>query len=127
MAKKELTYRGLLENEVKDLSLQDFMKLVNARERRSLKRGFTHQQKVLLDKINKGKNNVKTHARSMIIVPQMLGKTIKVYTGKEYIDVPIDLEKMGKRVGEFALTRKVVKHSSAGVGASKSSKGQARK
>lgn len=119
MARKEFTYRGLSEKEIKELPLHDFTKLVNARERRSLKRGLTKPQQILLAKISKGKTTVKTHARNMVIVPAMLGSTIKVYTGKEFFEVPITLEKVGKRLGEFALTRKVVKHTVSGVGSKK--------
>lgn len=124
MAKKELMYKGFLEEELKKMSMQDYMKVVNSRERRALKRGFTDSQKALLSRLEKGKTTLKTHSRDMVIVPKMLGKTIKVYSGKEFVDVNVDIEKLGKRLGEFVMTRKTVKHGSAGIGASKSSKNQ---
>jgi small subunit ribosomal protein S19 len=78
-------------------------------------------QKALLKKIDAGKNNVETHSRDMIILPQMVGKVIKVYTGKEFLGIPITEEMLGHFLGEYALTRRGVKHSAPGVGATRSS------
>lgn len=126
MARKEFLYKGLNEEQVKKLSISEYSKLIPSRLRRSLSRGYTEQQKAVLKKIEKGKKTVKTHARDLVIVPQMLGTTIKVYNGKEYFDIEINLEKMGHYLGEFSQTRKTAKHNSPGVGASKSSKTQGR-
>ena len=52
----------------------------------------------------------------------MLGKTVRVYNGKDFVPVIITLEMLGHVIGEFAHSRKLVKHSSAGVGATRSSK-----
>jgi len=119
---KELTWRGKTEEEVKSMEMKEFMELITARQRRSLKRGFTDQQKRLLKKIEADDKNIKTHCRNMIIIPNMLGKMIKVYNGKEFIPVSIALEMLGHYLGEFAHTRKLVSHSAAGVGATRSSK-----
>jgi len=51
----------------------------------------------------------------------MVGKTLSIHSGKEYVTVRIIDEMLGHYLGEFALTRKSVKHSSPGVGATKSS------
>jgi len=122
MAKKELMYKGFLEEEVKKMSSQEFSKITNSRARRTIKKGFNIAEIALLKKIETGKNNVKTHARDMIVIPSMVGKTIKVHSGKEFIDVICDFEKLGHRLGEFVMTRKPVKHSAAGIGSTKSSK-----
>ena len=58
----------------------------------------------------------------MIILPEMVGVKIGVYNGKEYTPVEVKPEMIGHRLGEFALTRKPVKHSSPGFGATRSSK-----
>ena len=58
----------------------------------------------------------------MVILPQMLGLTLRIYSGKEFIPVIITLEMLGRCLGEFALTRKSVAHSAAGVGSTRSSK-----
>ena len=66
MAKKELTYRGKLADELKNMNLNDFIKLVPSRARRTLKRGLNEQQKKLLLKVKmfrdgKLKKPIKTH------------------------------------------------------------------
>ena len=48
---KEFTYRGLTIEELQKLSLEEFAKLLPARQRRSLLRGFTPAQKILLQKV----------------------------------------------------------------------------
>ncbi len=120
---KIFTYRGKTIEEMKKMTLEEFARLLPARERRSLlKRGLTEQQKILLKKLRSGKEFVKTHVRDMIIIPEMVGKKIGVYNGKEFVPVEIKPEMIGHRLGEFAPTRKRVKHSSPGVGATRSSK-----
>lgn len=122
MAIKQFMWRGKTEDELKQLGLREFTVLVTARQRRSLQRGFTEYQKSLVKRLEAGKNNVKTHCRDMIIIPLMLGKLIRVYNGKEYVPVTITAEMLGHYLGEFSHTRKFVTHSSAGVGATRSSR-----
>lgn len=119
---KEFAWQGLNEEQIKKLELKEFVKLVPARQRRSLKRGFTEQQKKLLKKIEKGEKNIKTHCRDMVILPKMLGLFIKVYNGKEFFPLNITADMIGRYLGEFALTRKKVTHSAAGIGATRSSR-----
>ncbi|MEM5812342.1 MAG: 30S ribosomal protein S19 [Candidatus Aenigmatarchaeota archaeon] len=121
MAKFEL--RGKSLEEIKSMSIEEFSRLIPARERRALKRGFTRKERILLEKImkNPGKFH-RTRCREMVIVPQMLGVKIGVHNGKEYVPVEIKPEMLGHRLGEFALTRKAVKHSAPGFGATRSSK-----
>ena len=120
MVKKEFLFRGLNEGQLKAMSIEEFAQLLKSRERRRIKRGFTEQEKKLLARLAK-KDTVRTHCRSMIIVPQMLGKKILVYNGKEFVQVNIVKEMLGHRLGEFAHTRKRVLHHAPGVGATKSS------
>ena len=121
MAKKEFTYRGKSLEELKNLSMNEIGLLLPARQRRSLKRGLTDQQKVLLKKIKNNKNGIETHCRDMIILPEMIGKTIRVHNGKEFVPVILIDEMLGHCLGEFALTRKMVAHSAPGIGATRSS------
>jgi small subunit ribosomal protein S19 len=120
MVKKEFTYRGKTLEELKKMELKDFMSLLPARERRSLKRGLTDQEKILLEELKK-KDNPKTHCRDFIIIPQVVGKKVRVYTGKEFIQIMVEPDMLGHRLGEFALTRKSVAHSAPGIGATRSS------
>jgi len=123
---KEFVYRGISFIELKKMSLTEFSKLLPARQRRSLTRGFTEQQKKLLSKAisaNKGeyKKTIRTHCRDMIVIPDLVGNIIHIYDGKSFVAVNIIPEMLGHYLGEFVLTRKKVKHSAPGVGATKSS------
>ena len=51
----------------------------------------------------------------------MIGQTIKVHNGKEFMIVSITEEMIGHCLGEFAFTRRRVEHSAPGIGATKSS------
>ena len=121
MAKKEFTYYGKTLDELKKLSLEEFARLSPARIRRSLKRGLTEQQKILLKKIKNKEKDIKTHCRDMPILPEMVGSAIRIHNGKEFVKVVILDEMMGHYLGEFTLTRKGVSHSAPGIGATKSS------
>ena len=121
MAKKEFMFRGKKLEELQKMSINEVAELLTARARRSLKRGMDDSQKVVLRKIKTNDPNLKTHCRDMVILPEMVGATIKIYNGKEYFPVMIMPEMIGHFLGEFALTRKMVTHSSPGVGATKSS------
>ena len=68
------------------------------------------------------KKKIKTHFRDLIVVPKLVGMTIEVYNGRAFQDVPIIIEMLGHRLGEFAPTRGIVKHSAAGIGATKGSR-----
>ena len=116
-------FRGKMLEELKGMSLGEFSELLTSRERRSLKRGLTEREKKLLEDIRKKPDAFhRTHERQMVILPEMVGAKIGVYNGKEYVAVEIKPEMIGHRLGEFALTRKQVKHSSPGFGATRSSK-----
>lgn len=121
MAKKNIMVKGIPEDELKKISLKEFIEICNSRTRRSLKRGFTELQKKLLKKIDNNEKNIKTHCRDMIIIPKMIGLTIRVYSGKEFVPVIIQPEMVGHYLGEFALTRRKVAHSAPGIGATRSS------
>ena len=119
---KEFMWQGKNEEEIKQLDLKEFMVLIPSRARRSLQRGFTDAQKAFMKRLETGEDRIKTHCRDLVIMPQMLGKTILVYNGKDFVQVMIQPEMLGHFLGEFSHTRKMVTHSSAGVGATRSSK-----
>jgi len=126
MVKRIFSYRGKSLAELNKLSTKELVELLPARQRRTLKRGFTDYQKRLLDKIKKSKEGiykkpVKTHCRDMIILPNMVGMTILVHNGKQFTSVNIQEGMIGHYLGEFSLTRKKVEHSAPGVGATRSS------
>ena len=80
---------------------------------RSLKKGPYINEK-LLKKIKKYKADdkvvIKTWSRASMISPEMINYTIHIHNGKEFIPVKISEEMVGHRLGEFAPTRKFVKH-----------------
>ncbi len=120
---KEKSYRGIEIDELKKLDLREFAKLVKSRPRRAILRNYDIIEKFVKRSEKKLAKNklIKTHDRELIIVPKMVGKTIYIYNGKEYEKVLIIEQMLGHRLGEFALTRKIAKHTKAGVGATKSS------
>jgi small subunit ribosomal protein S19 len=123
MVRKEFMFRGRSVEELKAMSIDELALILPSNERRKIKRGFTPEEKSLLKKLAK-RDRVKTQAREMIVLPSMLGKTIMVHSGKEYLPVMIQPEMIGRRLGCYVLTRKMVKHSAAGVSAAKSDEGK---
>lgn len=124
---RKFRYRGKTLEELLNMPMDEFIELLPARQRRSLKRGLTKAQVKLLAKIRKvrmkkGSNVViKTHVRDMIILPEMVGLTIAVYNGKEFIPVKIVPEMIGHYLGEFSPTTKKVQHGEPGLKATRSS------
>lgn len=110
MALKEYSYRGKSLQELQALSLKEFAELLPSRERRTIKRGFTDNEKKCLEKIEK-KGRVKTHSRELIILPNFVGKKISVHNGKQFVDIEIVAEMIGNRLGQYAQTRKRTGHS----------------
>jgi len=129
MPKKEFTYRGHTIVELRGMSMDEFIKLLPSRQRRSLQRGLNTGQRTLLENIRRAKKSqmegktavTKTHDRDMIILPEMVGATILIHNGKEFTAVEIVPEMIGCYLGEFAITNKPVRHGSPGIGASRSS------
>jgi len=126
---KEFTYRGYTLEQLQGMSMDEFITILPSRQRRSLHRGLSSEQRSLLENIRKAKEAmrkggdfaIKTHARDMVILPEMVGLKIFVYNGKEFVPVEIRPEMIGHYLGEFAITNKPVKHGTPGIGASRSS------
>ena len=121
MAKKEFSYRGKSLEELKALTINEIAELLPSRPRRSLKRGIKEEYKIVMKKIKKGDNNLRTHCRDMIILPEMVDAVLKIHNGKDFFTITIQPEMIGHYLGEFSQTRKNVSHSSPGVGATRSS------
>ncbi len=126
MAKLQGSFKGKSAEELKTLSMQDLLRLVPSRQRRTLKHGFSPAQKrflavLELARSGKMKKPVKTHCRDMVVLPTMVGILLQVYNGKEFIPVQVTSDMIGHYLGEFAHTRRKVQHSAPGIGATKSS------
>ena len=120
--KEEFTYRGHNIAELKKMDLKQVAEILPSRQRRKIKREFGPEHLKMLEDIKAGQTKVKTHLRDMIILPEMVGVTFEIHTGKEWKPVEIMPEMVGHYIGEFALTRKPVNHGSAGIGATRGSK-----
>lgn len=85
---------------------------------RSLKKGpFVNHR--LLEKVDKQssetvKKPIKTWARSSLIIPDFVGYTFLVHTGKAFASVYVSENMVGHKLGEFAPTRKFVAHGGQG-------------
>lgn len=80
---------------------------------RSLKKGL-YIDKNLIEKIQRlgpdNKNPIKTWSRSSTISPEMVGYYFDVHNGKNFIRIFVVEEMVGHKLGEFAPTRKFIKH-----------------
>tara|TARA_B100000029_G_scaffold379941_1_gene374871 strand:- start:2400 stop:2921 length:522 start_codon:yes stop_codon:yes gene_type:complete len=138
--KKEFLWRGYSMDELKEIPLfpwgnsmdpgnEDYdpdadciANLMPSRPRRSLSRGLSPECEKLLERV-RGSNGkmVRTHCRGMYILPEMVGTTIGVHDGQNFVKLEITPPMIGHSLGEFAKTRKSVTHTGPGVGATRSS------
>ena len=123
---KEFRYRGKSLEELNAMSTEALLELLPSRARRSLNRGVSDEKRKLLEDaraIREGKREgqIKTHARDMIILPTMVGLTISVHNGKEFVALEVKPEMIGRYLGEYVITNKKVVHGTPGIGASRSS------
>jgi small subunit ribosomal protein S19 len=116
------TYKGKTVEDLKNMSLDEFAKLLPSNQRRKLAKGLSEKEKKFLGRLKKSEKPVRTHLRQMIIIPEMFDKTIMLHSGKEWVRIIIKPEMVGHKLGEFLLTRKRVLHSAPGVGATRASK-----
>ena len=120
--REEFTYHGLRIEEMQKMGISDLVPVMPARVRRKVVRGLTRGEEDLLARFKSGDEHIRTHLRDMVVMPEMLGKAVEVYNGKEFVKVDLQPEAIFHYLGEFALTRKKVAHGSAGIGATRSSK-----
>jgi small subunit ribosomal protein S15e len=118
-------------NRLLDLTSEQLRDIVHARARRRFNRGLKRKPMGLIKKLRKAKQAakpnekpdlVKTHLRDMIVVPEMIGSVIGIYSGKEFNQVEIKPEMVGFYLGEFSISYKPVKHGRPGIGATHSSR-----
>jgi len=120
MVKKGFTYKGKSLEELQKMSLTELSAILPSNAKRKIKR-LDEQEKKFIRKVQTSKKPVKTHLRSMIVLPLMVGKTVMVHNGKSFQQVNIIEEMIGHRLGEFVFTRTRVTHSAPGIGATRSS------
>jgi small subunit ribosomal protein S19 len=127
---REFKFKGYTAEQLQSLSIENLLPLLNSRQRRSLDRRVSTymnddkrklREKLKLARDGKLKGQLRTHARDMIILPDMVGLSLYVHNGKEFAQVNIRPEMIGHYLGEYAITNKRVQHGTPGVGASRSS------
>ena len=123
---KEFRYRGKTLEELNSMSTEALLELLPSRARRSLNRGVSEEKRKLLEdarakKDGKIEGEIKTHARDMIVLPTMVGLTIGVHNGREFVNLEVKPEMIGRYLGEYVITNKKVVHGTPGIGASRSS------
>ena len=123
---KEFRYRGKTLEELNAMSTEALLELLPSRARRSLNRGVSDEKRKLLEdaramKDGKRQGEIKTHARDMVILPTMVGLTIAVHNGREFVPLEVKAEMIGRYLGEYVITNKKVVHGTPGIGASRSS------
>ena len=118
---KDKFFRGKNTEELKAIDTREFAKLVKSRARRTILRNYdVIDAFVAKCERNESKGKaIRTHDRTIVVVPRMVGKVIGVYNGKEFLKVIVTEDMLGHRLGEFAMTRKIAKHTSIGGGAKK--------
>lgn len=101
------------ENRLLDLDSEQLRDVVHARARRRFNRGLKRKPMGLIKKLRKAKqeakanekpDTVRTHLRDMIVVPEMIGSVIGVYSGKDFNQVEVKPEMVGHYLGEFSIT-----------------------
>jgi small subunit ribosomal protein S19 len=85
---------------------------------RSIKKGPFVDEK-LLNKVLKArgeglKKPIRTWARASSISPEMVGVTLEVHNGRNFVPVYVTESMVGHKIGEFAPTRKFTGHSKKG-------------
>jgi small subunit ribosomal protein S19 len=123
LSSKIKLYRGKTIEDLKQLDIREFAKLLKSRPRRAILRKYDvvdNFVKRCEKEVAKNKQ-IKTQQRDIVIVPKLVGMTISVHTGKDYFPIKVTEEMLGHRLGEFSMTKKKVQHGAAGVGATKSS------
>lgn len=123
---KEFKYRGYTLEQLNSMSTEALLQILPSRARRSLNRGVSEEKRKLLEDaraIKEGKlqGQIKTHARDMIVLPSMVGLTIGVHNGREFVPLEVKAEMIGRYLGEYVITNKKVVHGTPGIGSSRSS------
>lgn len=109
---RKFSYRGHELDSLLDMSTEDFMKIVHARARRRFSRGLKRKPMGLIKKLRKAKKEapanekpavVKTHLRDMLVVPEMCGSQIGIYSGRVFNTVDIRPEMIGHYLGAYSI------------------------
>ena len=118
--KRKIRKQTFMGKELEDLvALKDdaLFELLPSRIRRKMRRSngikgsyAKFQQRVVASKLSLTPGQkpkvIKTRLRNAIVTPKMVGGFIAVYNGKEYKEVEVKFDMIGRFLGEFSLTYK---------------------
>ena len=122
MARK-FVFHGKSLEELQALSTDEFLKLIKSRARRYVNRMPVDYKRLLAKARKVGPNKaIKTTIREAVILPEWIGLKFMVHGGKEFKQVVILPDMVGRRLGDFVHTTGRVLHSGPGVGATRGSK-----
>ena len=108
-----LTWSPFFDSRLLDLSSEQLRDVVHARARRRFNRGLKRKPMGLIKKLRKAKQEarpnekpdlVKTHLRDMIVVPEMIGSIIGIYSGKAFNQIEVKPEMVGHYLAEFSIS-----------------------
>ncbi len=128
---RRYTYKGIDLEDLVKLPRESFIKMLGSRQRRRLVgREVPHKYIRFYKKCVAAKKDVplgekpkavKTHLRDAIILPELVGSVVGIYSGRAFVPVEIKPDMIGRYLAEFSITYKPVKHGRPGIGASKGS------
>lgn len=128
LTKKQFKFQGKTIEELQQLDVREFAKLIRSRQRRTALRNFNDIENFVnraRKKINKNKS-VKTHKRYLTVVPAMVGMKIHIHSGNKFVPIEITGEMLGHTLGEFAPTRTKASHTKTGVGGTKGTRAKSK-
>lgn len=128
---KQFNYKGKSLEELIEMPVSEFAKIIPSTYRRHLLRGLNKYEDDLIKRVDEAQNSedpnalstpIKTHERSMIVLPCMIGCTIAIHCGNGFFPIEIKPEMIGTRLRDYVPTRKVCTHGRPGIGATSGSK-----
>ncbi|KYQ91553.1 40S ribosomal protein S15 [Tieghemostelium lacteum] len=130
---KKFSYDGKPLETLLDLNTDQLAQIFRCRARRKLKRETPVKHVTFLKKCRAAKaavagqvgekpKIVKTHARNILIVPEMIGSVVGIYNGKVFNTVELKPEMIGHYLAEFSSSYRPVMHGRPGIGATHSSR-----
>jgi small subunit ribosomal protein S15e len=131
-AQRNYTFRGKTLDDLRGLQIDQFVDLLGSHGRRYAHRKLGVPHLLLIKKLKAAREKVanqtgvrppvvRTHLRSMVILPEFVDNVIGIYNGKEFVEVQVKPDMIGHVLADFSMAKRIVKHSKAGVGATRSS------
>ena len=68
-------------------------------------------RKMKKENIDLAKAVIKTYSRRSTILPSFIGMTFEVHNGRRFVRFYVNENMVGKKLGEFSITRSFKKHS----------------